>query len=102
MSKPAQFRVEYQDTAKIERYRRENEDDPQLEEADPGQLMSSKDAQNRGIAAMLAQRLANSSGGTVCIYERRSIVDVTPPGDPCGLIWDWEEEYVTDVQPMDV
>ena len=30
------------------------------------------------------------------IHKRINVVDVTPEGDPPGLLWDWEDEYLED------
>jgi len=41
-----------------------------------------------------ARRAAEKCDGYWQIIRRVNIRDVTPAGDPSGLLWDWEEEFV--------
>jgi len=41
-----------------------------------------------------ARRAAERCDGYWQILKKVNIEDVTPPEDPPGLLWDWEEELV--------
>ena len=54
----------------------------------PGEL---QEARTQALAA------SRTRGLTVAIIERVHVEDVTPPGDPAGLVWDYGYEFVEDV-----
>ena len=66
-------------------YERKGEEDP---EAPPP-------FESREFATLsAARRAAEKCDGYWQIVRLVNIRDVTPAGDPSGLLWDWEEEFV--------
>lgn len=43
-----------------------------------------------------ADDISREFGVTVIVMRRVNVEDVTPAGDPPGLIWDWESDFVED------
>lgn len=100
--RPARFRVDYESKRRVDAYLLAHPDDPNLEAADPFQLLESEEWHSIVAARKRAQAVARENDCTVLIYERLGIHDVTPPEDPPGLIWDWDaEELVAEVQPWE-
>ncbi len=100
MSRPSRFRIEFQSKRRIAHYLRRHPDDQGLEFATPDEIYESDDvAEVIANARARARAFARQNDCTVTVYERRNIRDVTPAGDPSGLIFDWDEEWVEDIEP---
>ncbi len=48
------------------------------------------------LAAARRFRATRRAKGWTAIYERYGLVDVTPYGDPPGLLWEWDERLIED------
>lgn len=111
MNRPSLFFVEYQDREKVEAYLAEHPEDPDLDGIEPMSLVSCLDGpapasaldadEEMALAALraLANVLAAVNQATVAIFRRDNLQDVTPEGDPPGLLYDWEIHHVEDVEP---
>lgn len=56
--------------------------------------------EDRDEAIRVAKRIARENNCVVQVIERTNIHDVTPPEDPPGLIWDWDEDWQNTVEVM--
>lgn len=80
MGRPTQYFVEY-----VRRW--EADELPETEIVDFVNLASAKRYWRKVPDEKLPQ-----------VLERRHIEDITPPGDPRGLLWDWDEEVIEDAR----
>lgn len=90
--RPSRYSVEYTDArrymAELARYA---DSDPGHETAHVDPAYYRVDAGFDTISE--ARKFAETRADAV-IYERKNIRDVTPPGDPPGLLWEYETESV--------
>jgi len=77
-ARPTRFVVEWSLTS-----------DPDTEPLD----LRRENVDTRDEAQRLARDVSLKERVAVQIIERTNIVDVTPPEDPPGLIWDWDEDW---------
>lgn len=62
-------------------------------EVDGEPIMEEKDCASRNYARSLAIKMG-AANGYGAVVERKHLTDVTPAGDPPGLLWDYETEVL--------
>jgi hypothetical protein len=87
--KPAHYFVEYEDRAKLAAIIAKGLDPDDLE---PGERYAERDFPTVDEAIAFAR-----TSVPAWVYERTGLTDVTPVGDPPGLLWDWEERLLEEV-----
>lgn len=92
--KPSRFVVEYQDAdAVAEESRKAAAQGGEPEDYDPSLTAEAKSFDTLEEARKFKRQ---HEGESPIIYERKNIRDVTPRGDPRGLLWEWDTEMVED------
>lgn len=93
MKRPSRWFVPYEDQALFEKaLARVNKEYPGAEE--PRDLIDPVDYwRDRDFDDLEAARVFAKENGSD-VYERYGFEDVTPRGDPPGLLWVWEERLV--------
>lgn len=76
-SRPTRFYIEYDLTG-----------NPDVDPLD----LRMENVDTKEEARRLAESVSRNERVSVLIVERTNIVDATPPEDPPGLLWDWDED----------
>lgn len=93
MPKPSRYYVDYEDPASIaaELDRVKGDRDAVTH----GNMIATEDFTSLKMARAF-RRVQNKAGRYACIYERRNLIDETPPGFPEWSMWDSEDEIIED------
>ena len=93
MAKPTPYFVEWVNVAKLAKA-------PADSDLDLRDFLELRDFEREQDARVFCEQAP--FGALPCLYRRDNIRDVTPAGDPRGLLWDFEEELVSDSADLEV
>jgi hypothetical protein len=91
--RPDRYEIVWVSKRRIASYLFEHPDDPGLEWANPSDLCEQETCDDLEVTRSRARAYASMNGAWAQVIERIGIEDVTPSGDPPGLIWDWSDEW---------